>query len=152
MLMFPLAVLHMRQLRQASSQGYSLLGRSHDNIHGSLSSPRYYQPHPAPRREPLRRYASAQTLPHSTGFQPGYHTASGAVTPPPPVYRISGDFDSMWDRQHQQQAVHKPVFGQGITWYLLDSICMSDLFATASWLPCSNTSLSSKFLLIIGKL
>lgn len=103
----------MRQLRQASSQGYNLLGRSHDNINGALSSPRYYQPHLGSttlrRDPPLRRYASAQTLPHSTAFYPGYQQQQQQ----PVVYRISGDFDGMWDRQHQQ-TVHKPVFGRGI--------------------------------------
>lgn len=101
----------MRQLRQASAQGYNILGRSHDNLHGTFSPS--YQP-TGYRRDTLRRYASAQTLPHSGGYSAGGYSAPSPNTP---VYRISGDFGSMWDRQHTSSAsaLHKPVFGRGIS-------------------------------------
>lgn len=112
----------MRQLRQASAQGYNILGRSHDNLHGTFSPS--YQP-TGYRRDTLRRYASAQTLPHSGGYSAGGYSAPSPNTP---VYRISGDFGSMWDRQHTSSAsaLHKPVFGRGISLRIISQTpCMS---------------------------
>lgn len=118
----------MRQLRQASSQGYNVLGRSHDNLHdirgGNMSPSPYHGHHPAGsytqansgghgfRKEPLRRYASANALPSGVQFRNPQHP------PTAPVLRISGDFEDMWNRHHSNasaaSAQHKPVFGRGI--------------------------------------
>ena len=85
----------MRQLRQASALGYNAIGRSHENLR------EYSQHSPLPaHREPLRRYASAQTLPNSAAFRGS------------PVVRISGDFEDLWSR-HTNTALHKPVYGRG---------------------------------------
>lgn len=110
----------MRQLRHASSQGYNVLGRSHENLHGggNLSSPSIgggppmsYSA-PSYRREPLRRYASAHALPSGNVQYRHPHHPSTA-----PVLRISGDFEDMWNRQHANAASsshQQPVFGRGI--------------------------------------
>ena len=119
---FTVALMTLRQLRQASQQGYNILGRSHENLQGTVTSPYLGQhQHRGPRKEPLRRYASAQNLPvNSTPAAVQYRGSTTNVSAAAPVLRISGDFEDMWNRQHSAAAScgaaaqHKPVFGRGI--------------------------------------
>ena len=111
----------MRQLRQASQQGYNIVGRSHENLQGNTTSPYLGQHHGSVRKEPLRRYASAHTLPISNPPSAVQYRGSATnIASAAPVLRISGDFEDMWNRQHlgamssSAAAQHKPVFGRGI--------------------------------------
>lgn len=134
----------MRQLRQASLQGYNVLGRSHENLQGAMTSPylgsRYqHHHHGPPRREPLRRYASAQNLPFSNASNVGvqYRGSAANVSSTAPVLRISGDFEDMWNRHRATagagaSAQHTPVFGRGIG-------CILHVISTAT--ACTSSSL-----------
>lgn len=135
----------MRQLRQASSQGYNVLGRSHENLHGSGMSPSpYLANHPAApggfRKEPLRRYASAHALPSG-----GVQFRNPQHPPTAPVLRISGDFEDMWNRHHSNasaSAQHKPVFGRGIISVVLlhvTSIISRDECCASKYSPANST-------------
>ncbi|XP_067929212.1 tensin-3-like isoform X3 [Watersipora subatra] len=93
------ALMTMRQLRQASQHGYNVLGRSHENLHGTIMSPQLgYRG--GVRKEPLRRYASASNLPFSNPPGPIQYRGSSTNLASAPVLRISGDFEDMWSRQH----------------------------------------------------
>lgn len=156
--------MSMRQLRQASSQGYNVLhlGRSHENLlnqssaahhSGNLSSPYHASQGMSTttdfRKEPLRRYASAHTLPSGGGFAGGLggsHVQYRTPRHPPtaPVLRISGDFDDMWSRNHGNAASsqHKAVFGRGTFGFdlhvsVLVIIIGNDPLATHAYHPAS---------------
>lgn len=114
---FTLASLSLRQLRQASGQGHNILGRSHENL---VTSPRLSHHHHflgrTQRKEPLRRYASANNLPFgNAASQPNIQYRGGSaanLASTTPVLRISGDFEDMWSR-HNAASQHRPVYGRG---------------------------------------